>query len=143
MDFVEDDARQWSKHESEFFPNGLWLWGCWYKLVEWMSYCCFMMMPKFSHFFSFFMTKTSYIQWNDGDVHFVLDQHTVSWIFIVLAHWKNNIQVNISLNSDTLFCLCSCSLFNATCLAEKQQIKLYLGGVQANDQPHSSSRLAC
>jgi hypothetical protein len=28
-----------------------------------------------SIFFSYFMARTSYIQWNDYDVHFKLDQH--------------------------------------------------------------------
>jgi hypothetical protein len=50
-----------------------------------------------------------------GQVHFVLDQHA-ELDFIVLAHWNNSLQVDISLNwthySDS----------EPTCLVEKQQI---------------------
>jgi hypothetical protein len=41
-------------------------------------------------------------QWEHVQVHFVLDQHA-ELNFIVLAHWNNNLQVDMSLNSDTLF----------------------------------------
>ena len=52
--------------------------------------------------------------------------NTLSWIFIVLAHWNNSQRIDMSSHSDTsswfrdnqslLF------LLNAACLAEKQQI---------------------
>jgi hypothetical protein len=32
------------------------------------------LMPN-EQFFSYIMARTSYIQWNDDDVHFVLEQH--------------------------------------------------------------------
>jgi len=52
----------------------------------------------------------------------------LSWIFIVLAHWKNNLQVDMSLHSDTLFWFRAkpslLFLLNAVCLAEKQQIPI-------------------
>ena len=41
-------------------------------------------------------------QWDDDEVRFVLE-NTQSWIFIVLAHWKNSLWVDMSLHSDTLF----------------------------------------
>jgi hypothetical protein len=41
-------------------------------------------------------------QWNDDDVHFVLDQHAYNWIFIVLADWNNSQLVEILLDLDTL-----------------------------------------
>jgi hypothetical protein len=51
--------------------------------------------------------------------------NTLSWIFIVLAHWNNNLRVDMSLHSDTLFWIrANQSLLfflNAACLIEKQQ----------------------
>jgi hypothetical protein len=41
-------------------------------------------------------------QWEHVQVHFVLNQHA-ELDFIVLAHWNNNLRVDMSLNSDTLF----------------------------------------
>ena len=35
--------------------------------------------------FNYIMEWTSYIWWDDVYVHFVLDQHALSWIFIVLS----------------------------------------------------------
>ena len=43
-------------------------------------------------------------QWDDEEfrfVLFVLDQQ-LSWIFIVLPHWSNNPQIDMSPHSDTL-----------------------------------------
>ena len=52
--------------------------------------------------------------------------NTLSWIFIVLAHWNNKPRVDMSLHSDTLFWFRTNQsllfLLNAACLAEKQQI---------------------
>jgi hypothetical protein len=46
----------------------------------------------------------------------------LSWIVIVLAHWNNSPGVDMSLHSDTLFCIRADQsvlfLFNAGCLAE-------------------------
>ena len=54
--------------------------------------------------------------------------NTLSWIFIMLAHWNNSPQIDISLHSDTLFWLRAIQsllfLLNAACLAEKQQIPI-------------------
>jgi hypothetical protein len=54
--------------------------------------------------------------------------YTLSWIFIVLAHWNNNPQVEMSLHSDTLFWFRANQsllfLRNAACLAEKQHIPI-------------------
>ena len=44
------------------------------------------------NFISSIMIRTSHIPWDN--VHFVLDQHAYgSWIFIVIAHWNNSLQV--------------------------------------------------
>jgi hypothetical protein len=47
-------------------------------------------------------------------------------IFIVLAHWNNNLRIDMSLHSVTLFWFRTNQsllfLLNAACLAEKQQI---------------------
>jgi hypothetical protein len=42
-------------------------------------------------------------QWDDddNDVHFEIDQHP-KLDFIALAHWNNSLQVEMSLNLDTL-----------------------------------------
>jgi hypothetical protein len=54
--------------------------------------------------------------------------NTLSWIFIVLAHWNNSPRVDMSVNSDTLFWFRANQsllfLMNAVCLAEKQQIPI-------------------
>jgi hypothetical protein len=51
-----------------------------------------------------------------------------SSIFIVLMHWNNSPQFDMSLHSDTLFWFRANQyllfLFNAACLAEKQQISI-------------------
>ena len=56
--------------------------------------------------------------------------YMLSWIFIVLAHWNNSLQVDMSLHSDTLFWFrANQSLFfllNAACLAEKQEIPIFI-----------------
>jgi hypothetical protein len=49
--------------------------------------------------------------------------NTLSWMFIVLAHWNNSPRVNTSLHSDTLFWFRANQsllfLLNAACLEEK------------------------
>ena len=55
--------------------------------------------------------------------------NTLSWIFIVLAHWNNSPGVDMSLHSDILFWFwanqCLLLLLTAVCLAEKQQIPIF------------------
>jgi hypothetical protein len=48
------------------------------------------------------MARTSNIQWNDDEVHFVSDQRTELDVFLVLAHWNNSLLIDMSLQSDTL-----------------------------------------
>ena len=54
----------------------------------------------------------------------------MSWIFIVLAHWNNCSRIDMSLNTDTLFWFrvnqFLLFLLNAACLAEKQQIPIFI-----------------
>ena len=54
--------------------------------------------------------------------------NTLSWIFIVLAHWNNSPWTDMSIHSDTLFWFWANQfllfLINAECLAEKQQIPI-------------------
>ena len=54
--------------------------------------------------------------------------NTLSWIFIVLAHWSKIPRVDMSLHSDTLFWFRANQsllfLFNAACLADKQQMPI-------------------
>jgi hypothetical protein len=76
-------------------------------------------------FFNYIMVRRSYIQWDDNDVCFVLDQHA---IFIVLANWNNKSDSRHVTPLDTLprFWTIQSLLFllNAVCLAEKQQIQI-------------------
>ena len=52
--------------------------------------------------------------------------NTLSWIFIVLAHWNNSPQINMSHHSDTIYPdQSSLFLLNTVCLAEKQQIPIF------------------
>ena len=55
--------------------------------------------------------------------------NTLSWICIVLVHWNNNPQTDMSPQSDTLsqFWANKSFLFllNAACLAEKKQMPIY------------------
>jgi len=54
--------------------------------------------------------------------------NTLSWIFIVLAHWINSPRVDMSIHWDTLFWFQANQsllfLLHAACLAEKQQIPI-------------------
>jgi hypothetical protein len=65
-------------------------------------------------------------QWDDDEVHIVLDQHP--WIVIELVHWNTRPWIDMSLQSDTVFWFLSNQsllfLLNASCLADKQQIQI-------------------
>ena len=75
-----------------------------------------------------FMARKSYIQWNDDDVRFVLDQNAELNFYILLAHWNNSLRVDMLLHLDTLFWFRAIQylllLLDAVCLAEKQQIAM-------------------
>ena len=79
-----------------------------HKWTERVSDCC--LMPT---------------QWNDDEIRFVLDQHT---IFKVLAHWNNSQRIDMSPRLDMLsrFQANHSLLFllNAAYLAEKQHIPI-------------------
>ena len=46
-------------------------------MEEWASDFC---LTQNMHFFIYKMARTSYIQWDDDDVHFVLDQCLVGFL---------------------------------------------------------------
>ena len=75
-----------------------------------------------------FMARKSYIQWNDDDVRFVLDQIAELNFYLLLAHWNNSLRVDMLHHLDTLFWFRAIQylllLLNAVCLAEKQQIAM-------------------
>ena len=52
----------------------------------------------------------------------------MSWIFIVIAHWNNGLQLVMSLHSNTIFRFWANQflllLFSDACLAEKEQISI-------------------
>ena len=54
----------------------------------------------------------------------------MSWILLVLAHWNNCPRIDMSLNTDTLFWFrvnqSVLFLLNDACLAEKQQIPIFI-----------------
>jgi hypothetical protein len=68
-----------------------------------------------------------FFQWDDDEVHLVLDQHAYLYV-IVLAHWNNRPRIDMSSQSDTLswFRAKQSLLFllYAACLGEKQQIPI-------------------
>jgi len=78
--------------------------------------------------FSYIMARTCYILKEMMMMSKLYKTNTLSWIFIVLAHWNNSPWVDMSLHSDTLFWFRanqSLLLFlSAACLAEKQQIPI-------------------
>jgi hypothetical protein len=72
--------------------------------------------------------------------------NTLSWIlFIVLAHWNNSSQIDMSSHSDTLSWFIADQslpfLLNAACLAEKQQIPIlyYLVWPDRGKNPRSTT----
>jgi hypothetical protein len=85
-----------------------------------------------------FNTNSAIFQLYDGEnilifdgmmMRFALYQtNTLSWIFIVLAHWNNSPWIDMSPHLNTLsWFWANQSLFfllNAVCLAEKQQIPI-------------------
>jgi hypothetical protein len=80
-----------------------------------------------NEYFSYIMVNTSYIQWQDNDVCFVIDQDALFDLFIIVpSNIETSQQVDISLHSATLsWFWANHSLFfllNSACLAEKQQI---------------------
>jgi hypothetical protein len=56
-------------------------------------------------FFAILWWEQVNFRWADDEVRFVLDQHAELDFFIVLAHWNNSPQVDMSLHLDTLFWL--------------------------------------
>jgi hypothetical protein len=58
---------------------------------EWESDCC---LTPSDQFFNYI--KLHY-RWDEDDVHFVLDS-TLSWIFLVIAHWNKDAQIDMSLH---------------------------------------------
>jgi hypothetical protein len=83
-------------------------------------------------FFRYIMTRTSYISMTLW-ICLLCTKLTLSWTFIVLAHWNNSPHIDVSLHSDTLswFKANQSLLFllNAACLAEKQQIPILQSSV--------------
>ena len=89
-------------------------------MSEWLSDCCLMPIQQF---FSYSMSRTNYL-FNEMMMRSALFlTNTLSWIFIVLAHWNNSTRVDMSLHSDTVswFRANRSLLFflNAACLAER------------------------
>jgi hypothetical protein len=75
------------------------------------------------------MARTSYIQWNDHDVRFVLDQHAeMDFYSNSSLKYGNSPRVDMSLHSDPLFWFRARQslilLLTTACLAEKQQIPI-------------------
>jgi hypothetical protein len=90
---------------------------------EWMSDCC---LTPTHQIVSYIMARTSYfaMRWWWGS--FCNRQTRLIGFFLVLAHWNNSPQIDMSHHSDTIswfrakqFLL---FLLNDVCVAEKQQI---------------------
>ena len=66
--------------------------------------------------------------------------NTLSWIFIVLAHWNNSPQKDMSPHSNTLSWFRANQLLfllNAACLAEKQQMPISYSGLTRSGPEHA------
>jgi hypothetical protein len=67
----------------------------------------------------------------------------IGWNYIVLAHWNNSSQVNMSLHSDTLFWFRNnrslLLLLNAARLAEKQQTDITIFNAELSAQKYITS----
>ena len=61
-----------------------------YQLTIIVSECVIVVKRHMDNCFSNIMARTSYFQWNEDEVRFVLDQQ-LRWIFIVLVHWNNSL----------------------------------------------------
>ena len=78
-----------------------------------------------------FDANSAKFQLYHGENKLIINEtNTLSWIFIVLAHWCNSPRVDMSLHSesDTLFWFRTNQsllfLLNGSCLAEKQQLPI-------------------
>ena len=88
---------------------------------EWVSNCCLTPLQLYHGenklIFNEMMIRSALYQTN-----------TLSWIFIVLAHWINSLRVDMLFHSGTLSLFRANQsllfLLNAACLAEKQQIPI-------------------
>ena len=81
----------------------------------------------FQQFFSYIIVEQVNFQWDDDEDRPVLNQHA-ELIVIVVAHWNNSPRGHMSFHSDTVFRFRANQsllfLFNAACLAEKQQLPI-------------------
>jgi hypothetical protein len=88
-------------------------------MEEWVSDCSLIPTQQFS---AISWREKVNLKWDDDEVHFILDQHALLH-FLVLAHWKNSLQIDMSPHSDTLswFRVNQSLLFllNAACMAKK------------------------
>ena len=76
----------------------------WFSIIFVLSfyYIIFSLLPQQNHniIFSYMMARTSYIRWSNIDVALY---YTLSWIFIVLAHWNNSWRVDMSFHTRTYY----------------------------------------
>jgi hypothetical protein len=92
---------------------------------EWLSDYCLTPNEQFS---SYFMARTSYFEWNDDEIRFLLDQHTE--LDLYSASWlkQQSAGRHVIPNSDTLIGFKANQflflLLNGVCFAEKQQIPI-------------------
>jgi hypothetical protein len=53
------------------------------EMCEWVSDCC---LTPIQQFVSYIMERTSYFQWDDDEIRFVLDQHTELDVYSASSH---------------------------------------------------------
>jgi hypothetical protein len=92
----------------------------------WMSDCC---LTPIHQFFQLYHSENRlFFQWDDDEVHFVLDQHAELDFYSASSLKQHSPQVDMSFYSDTLFRFRANQsllfLINAACLAEKQHIPI-------------------
>ena len=99
---------------------------------------------KWEQFFSYIMARTSYIQWNDDDVRFVLDQHAELDFYSASSLNQQSASRHVAPIGHIFWFRVNQSVFfllNVACLAEKQQIHILYSLVwpDRDSNPHSTA----
>jgi hypothetical protein len=92
---------------------------------EWVGDFCLIPAQQFS---AISWREQVNFKWDDDEVRFH-KTNTLTWIFIVLAHWNNSPRINVSPHSDILSAFRANQfllfLLNDHCLEEKQHLQFY------------------
>jgi predicted alpha/beta hydrolase len=89
---------------------------------QWVSDCC--LTPN-EQFFSYIIVRTSYIRWDDDDVHFALDQHSKLNFYRASSLKQQSTDRHMDALGHIILIWSQPVLLLRTCSAEKQQIPIY------------------